>query len=739
MRICTPVTQALFAVKAQTPVKVSLPHTWNALDGQDGGGDYYRGDGCYTIDLPAHTPGKRQYIEFQAANHRATVWCNGVELGTHKGGFSVFRFELTDYLKESGNQLTVTVNNEVQPIYPQRADFTFFGGLYRDVTFIETEQAHFDLLKNGTQGVFVTPRAPGSTRVDLFPVNAAGCTVTVELLDADGNCVATGTEPAAAHTTLQLKVKNPHLWDGMKDPYCYKAKAVLSRDGRELDTVEVTYGYRSFRVDAETGFWLNGKSVPLHGVCRHQDRLNMGWAISKREHEEDVALIKEIGANTIRLAHYQQAAYFYDLCDKTGFVIWAEIPFISQFLEGKEAYDNTISQMTELIAQNYNHPSICFWGIGNELTIGGFSEGLYQNLCDLNALCKKLDPSRLTTMAQIAGVPIDSEHVYITDVQSYNYYFGWYSGVLEDNGPRLDAFHKANPDRPYGVSEYGVDNLLCWHSAKPFNHDYTEEYAVKYHQHMLKVFAERPYLWATHMWNMFDFAVDARNEGGIPGQNFKGLISLDRKTKKDSFFVYKAWWTKEPMVHISGRRFKDRAPDERDVIVFTNEQDVSLIVNGKEFATHGAVDHQVIFENVPLHSGENTITAKTANAEDTICLCGVEVHNPDYDLPDVMEALNAGNWFSAQTDEVAPVENGFNIHMPVGEVFANDTCIRAVKGWIMGKEGVTKEQKLVLCSRLTNWQAMWGDKKIPQLTQIGRIMTTEDYEKLDRILNRIPK
>ena len=465
----------------------------------------------------------------------------------------------------------------------------------------------------------------------------------------------------------------------------------------------------------------------------------MGWAISKREHEEDVALIKEIGANTIRLAHYQQAAYFYDLCDKTGFVIWAEIPFISQFLEGKEAYDNTISQMTELIAQNYNHPSICFWGIGNELTIGGFSEGLYQNLCDLNALCKKLDPSRLTTMAQIAGVPIDSEHVYITDVQSYNYYFGWYSGVLEDNGPRLDAFHKANPDRPYGVSEYGVDNLLCWHSSKPFNHDYTEEYAVKYHQHMLKVFAERPYLWASHMWNMFDFAVDARNEGGIPGQNFKGLISLDRKTKKDSFFVYKAWWTKEPMVHISGRRFKDRAPDERDVIVFTNEQAVSLIVNGKEFATHGAVDHQVIFENVPLHSGENTITAKTANAEDTICLCGVEVHNPDYDLPDVMEALNAGNWFSAQTDEVAPVENGFNIHMPVGEVFANDTCIRAVKGWIMGKEGVTKEQKLVLCSRLTNWQAMWGDKKIPQLTQIGRIMTTEDYEKLDRILNRIPK
>ena len=561
----------------------------------------------------------------------------------------------------------------------------------------------------------------------------------MELLDAEGNCVATATAEAKDHTTLQLKVENPHLWDGMNDPYCYTAKAVLSRDGQELDTVETTYGYRSFRVDAESGFWLNGKSVPLRGVCRHQDRWNMGWALSKKEHEEDAALIKEIGANTIRLAHYQQAEYFYDLCDKIGFVIWAEIPFISQFLEDKEAYDNTISQMTELIAQNYNHPSICFWGIGNELTIGGFSESLYRNLCELNALCKKLDPSRLTTMAHIAGVPIDSEHVYITDVQSYNYYLGWYNGVLADNGPRLDQFHKTNPDRPYGVSEYGVDHLTCWHSAKPFNHDYTEEYAVKYHQHMLKVFADRPYLWATHVWNMFDFAVDARNEGGVAGQNFKGLISIDRKTKKDSFFVYKAWWTKEPMVHICGRRFKDRAPDERNVIIYTNEQAVTLFVNGKELATHGAVDHEVIFENVPLNDGENTVTVKTANAEDTITLCAVDIHNTDYDMPDVMEALNAGNWFSAQTDEVAAVENGFNIDVPMGQLLANDTCLRAVKGWIMAKDGVEREEKLVICSRLTNWQAMWGDRVLSQMTMIAKMMTDEDYEKLNRILNRIPR
>lgn len=739
MRSYTQISSAMFHKPGEQPQQVALPHTWNAFDGQDGGNDYYRGDGHYAISLPTHTQGKRQYIEFQAANHVATVWCNGVELGTHKGGFSTFRFDLTDVLKEQDNTLTVTVNNSVQPVYPQRADFTFFGGLYRNVTFIETEQTHFELMKNGTSGVFVTPRTPGNTRIDLFPVNADGCQVSVDIVDGAGNVVASGSSVATAHTVMSLKVDSPRLWDGRKDPYCYKAVAILSRDGVELDRVEETFGYRSFHVDAQTGFWLNGKSVPLRGVCRHQDRKDMGWALSRKEHEEDIKLIRQIGANTIRLAHYQHDQYFYDLCDRTGFVVWAEIPFISQFLEGQEAYDNTVSQMTELIAQCYNHPSICFWGIGNELTIGGFSEGLYNNLCDLNALCKKMDPSRLTTMAQIANVPIDSDHVYITDVQSYNYYLGWYSGVIADNGPRLDAFHAANPDRPYGVSEYGADHVISWHSAKPFNHDYTEEYAVLYHHEMLKVFETRPYLWATHVWNMFDFAVDARNEGGIKGQNFKGLVTLDRKIKKDTFYVYQAYWTKEPMVHICGRRFTDRAPEERDVTVFTNESTVTLYVNGVGIGTRGVVDHKVVFENVPLNDGENTLTAKTDNAEDTIILNGVDEHNSAYDLPDVVEALNAGNWFSAQTDEVALVENGYNLEIPGGELFANETCLRVVKGWVMAKEGVALETKLAVTSRFPNWQAMWGDRRVYEIPQIKKMMNQEDYDKLDRLLGRIPR
>ena len=646
----TLLTKAMFAKQGEAYAEVTLPHTWNALDGQDGGNDYWRGVGVYEIALPNPTEGKKQYIEFQGANHVATVYCNGRELGTHKGGFSTFRFDLTPAMKAEGNVLTVSVTNAKSDIYPQNADFTFYGGLYRDVNFIEVNEAHFDLLKDGTDAVFVTPHVAGKTRVDVFPVNAAGCDVVVKLKDAEGNVVAEGKETAVGQTVIKLDVKNPHVWNSMEDPYCYTCEAAIVNGEDVLDTVVVTYGYRGFHVDPERGFFLNGKSYPLHGVSRHQDRLDKGWAISKEDHEQDAAIIKEIGANTIRLAHYQHDQYFYDICDHTGFVLWAEIPFISEYMPSDEAYENTISQMTELVAQNYNHPSICFWGISNEITITGECEGLYRNLTDLHALCKELDPSRLTTMAEVSMVPMDSEHVYITDVLSYNHYFGWYVGEVEDNGPWFDRFHALNPDRALGVSEYGSENILMWHSAEPENHDYTEEYASYYHHEMLKTFATRPYLWSTHVWNMFDFAADARNEGGVQGRNNKGLVTYDRQTKKDVFYIYKAYWTTEPMIHVCGVRFVDRAPEERNVTVYTNCPQVTLVVNGVEVATQEAVDHAVVFENVALNDGPNTVTAKyndvTANE---ITLNGVAEHNYAYDLP---EGNEGANWF----DDPAAVE-----------------------------------------------------------------------------------
>ena len=674
MRTKTLLTTALFAKEGEAFAPVALPHTWNALDGQDGGGDYWRGIGTYKIDLPNPTAGKKQYIEFRGANHVATVYCNGRNMGTHKGGFSTFRYDLTPAMLPEGNVLTVVVTNAKSDVYPQNADFTFYGGLYRDVNFVEVNDAHFDLLLDGTEAVFVTPHNVGKTRVDLFPVNADGCALKVELKDAAGNVVGAAETEASEHAHVLIDVKEPHLWNGLADPYCYTCEASVVSGEEVLDTVTVTYGYRSFHVDPNTGFWLNGKNVPLRGVARHQDRLDKGWAISKADHEEDVALIKEVGANTIRLAHYQHDQYFYDLCDKTGFVLWAEIPFISQFIPTEEAYNNTISQMTELVAQNYNHPAIMFWGISNEILIGVDREDLRQNLRDLNELAKAMDPSRLTTMAQVSMTPMDSEHNYITDVVSYNHYFGWYGGEVEENGPWLDKFHAMHPDKCLGVSEYGAENILSWHSAEPENHDYTEEYANHYHQEMLKTFATRPYLWATHQWNCFDFAADARNEGGVQGRNNKGLITYDRKTKKDAFYIYKAWWNPEPMVWVSGGRFVNRAPEERNVIVYTNCDSVTLVVNGVDVETKAAVDHMITFENVALNDGENTVTAYAGDVKaNSITLCGVAEHDYSYDLPDGNQGVN---WFDdpelvAMKKAFKYPKDAFSIKDKMGALFAN--------------------------------------------------------------------
>ena len=676
MRTITTLKEALFAKDGDAPVRVALPHTWNNLDGQDGANDggYWRGIGSYHISLPAPTAGCRQYIEFQGANHVATVYCNGREMGVHRGGFSTFRFELTEALTEKENILTVEVTNAPSDIYPQMADFTFFGGLYRAVNFIEVPDAHFDLMKTGTTGVFITPRCTGTVRIDAFPVGgSAGCTVRAELCDAAGQVVAVAETPAEAHTVLKMKVEDPHLWNGTIDPYLYTANVRLMDGADEMDAVTDHFGFRSFHVDPERGFFLNGKSYPLHGVARHQDRLDMGWAITRKEHEEDMALIQEVGANTIRLAHYQHDPYFYELADKAGMVIWAEIPFISKFNPSQAAHDNTISQMTELIAQNYNHASICFWGISNEITIGGETEPLYQNLCELNALCKRLDPSRLTTMAEVSMVPMDSEHVYITDVLSYNHYFGWYMGEVEENGPWMDEFHKKNPSRPVGISEYGAEAILSWHSAKPENHDYTEEYQAYYHHEMLKTFATRPYIWSTHVWNMFDFAADARDEGGCKGRNNKGLVTYDRKIKKDAFYIYQAYWTTAPMVHVCGRRFADRAPGERSVYVYTNQPEVTLLLNGQPVGTKVAVDHMAVFEELPLQDGENTITARAGDVEDTITLNGVEKSNPDYVLP--QEDTQAGNWFTPEgsegPQELEFIEGHFSIKDKIGDIMAH--------------------------------------------------------------------
>ncbi|OUQ75227.1 glycoside hydrolase family 2 TIM barrel-domain containing protein [Flavonifractor sp. An100] len=675
MRSRTVIQQAMFSKHPESGKweVVSLPHTWNALDGQDGGADYDRGAYSYCLALPEPAEGMRQYLQFEGANHIASVYAGDTLLCTHEGGFSTFRVDVTEPMARGCRTIRVVVDNRSSHVYPQQADFTFFGGLYRDVSFLQVSQCHFDLMRHGSDGVFVTPKADGRVRLDVFTTAAEGAEVTCAILDPKGNNVLTCSAPAQEHTVLEGKVESPLLWDGLEAPNCYTAAVALSREGQELDRVEVLFGFRSFSVDPDKGFFLNGRSYPLHGVARHQDRLNKGWAISHADHEEDLAIIREMGVNSIRLAHYQHDQYFYTLCDKAGMVLWAEIPFISMFMEGDKARENTVSQMTELVVQNYNHPAICFWGISNEITIGGETEPLLENLKELNDLVHKLDPSRLTTMAQVSMLPMESPHNQLTDVLCYNHYFGWYGGNVSQNGPWLDEFHQKYPHRCVGMSEYGAEAVMGWHSSAPMVRDYTEEYQAYYHEQMLETFSTRPYLWATYEWNMFDFAADARDEGGSQGRNNKGMVTYDRKTRKDAFYAYKAWWSKEPFVYVAGRRFLDRAPGQRDIKVYSNQSEVTLLVNGKPVAAQSG-EHVFVFHDVALADGLNTVTAVAGELSDTITLNAVAKANPDYVLPGFdPNAQGVTNWFADLQVEgqMEYPEGYFSLRDTIGDIYSN--------------------------------------------------------------------
>ena len=738
MRLMTLLTRALFSKAPQEGdwQVVSLPHTWNAFDGQDGGADYSRGQFAYRLPLPEPSAGMRQYIQFEGANHIASVYVGETLLGVHEGGFSTFRFELTQAMAEGCRELTVLVDNRPSHVYPQQADFTFFGGLYRNVTFIEVPQAHIDLMRRGSSGVFVTPQAGGEIRVDVFLDGIQdGDQAVCRIVDPSGKDALLLTVPAAEHTVLEGKIPAPRLWDGREDPACYTARLELVRDGEVLDNVETVFGFRSFSVDPDRGFFLNGRSYPLRGVSRHQDRLDKGWAISRADHEEDLSLIEEVGANSIRLAHYQHDAYFYDLCDRAGMVLWAEIPFISLFMEGQKARENTVSQMTELIAQNYNHPSICFWGISNEITIGGESAPLLDNLRELNDLVHRLDPSRLSTMAQVTMLPMESPQNQLTDVLSYNHYFGWYIGSVDQNGPWFDAFHAKYPQRCIGVSEYGAEAVLGWHSSEPKVRDYTEEYQAVYHQAMLEMFDARPYLWSTYVWNMFDFAADARDEGGSRGRNNKGLVTYDRKLKKDAFFVYKAWWSREPFVYIAGRRFVNRAPGQRTITVYSNQKSVTLLVNGKEIGTqHG--EHVFVFPEVPFAEGHNTITAKSGSLEDTAILRAVEEPDPEYVLPDQNPgAEGVTNWFAdiQVHGELEFPEGYFSIRDSVKSIADNPEGAKLLEEYGSALFGT-------MAKSLRNMMGMMGSMQLDQAIQLaGSKLDEKGILYINQMLNKIPK
>ena len=625
---------------------VNLPHSWNAIDGQDGDNDYFRGTAYYAkavtkTDLPE---ADRYYLELQGANSSADVYLNGKHLAHHDGGYSTWRVEITDALQMQ-NLFVVAVDNAAnETVYPQMADFTFYGGLYRDVNIICVKKSHFDLSSWGGPGVKVTPTVEdknAKVEIETWITDAqAGQTIRYTITRPCGCEIA---KAETADTKVTLEIPNVRLWNGRKDPYLYHAKLELIENGEVIDTITTRFGCRTFEIHPERGFILNGEEYPLRGVSRHQDRWGKGNALSHEDHIEDMDLICEVGATTIRLAHYQHDQFFYDLCDERGMVIWAEIPYISKHMPtGRE---NTITQMKELVTQNYNHPSIVVWGLSNEISIAGSDEDLLDNHRVLNDLCHEMDKTRLTTIAAVSMCKMDDPYLQIPDVVSYNHYFGWYGGETSMNGPWFDKFHETHPNIPIGCSEYGCE-ALNWHTSNPMQGDYTEEYQAYYHEELIKQFFTRKYMWATHVWNMFDFGADARNEGGENGQNHKGLVTFDRKYKKDSFYAYKAWLSDEPFVHLCGKRYVNRVEDVTRVTVYSNQKTVELFANGKSLGVKEAPDHFFYFD-VP-NVGETALVAVSGELKDESKICKVDTFDESYRLVEKGAVLN---WFDIEAPE----------------------------------------------------------------------------------------
>ncbi|MDO4438103.1 MAG: glycoside hydrolase family 2 TIM barrel-domain containing protein [Eubacteriales bacterium] len=723
---------------------VNLPHTWNCVDGHDGNGSYDRGSYWYakTFKTPKQPlPGGRVYVEVLAAGQQAEVYVNGEKVTYHEGGYSTFRADITDLCREEGNLLVINCSNEKkESVYPQSADFTFYGGLYRGVNLISVPDTHFDLDYYGGPGFMVTPK-PAEDGGAFFEIRSfvtnpgEDFTVQYQILDRDGKEVASGNRPSE-NPDIKLYVPDAKLWE-IDDPYLYQVNAFILRRNEVVDEVKTRAGVRSFSCHPEDGFIINGVKTPLRGVSRHQDMLYKGNALTKEDHYHDAEMIKELGANTIRLAHYQHSQDFYDACDELGFVIWAEIPFISVFNTDPGAHENCISQLKELIIQNYNHPSICFWGISNEILIGGISEKLVENHKELNKLAKELDPTRLTTIAHVSSTPVENPLHHITDVIAYNHYFGWYGKKMEDNGPWLDKFHELHPDICLGLSEYGCEGVITNHGPEPACKDYSEEYQALYHEHMAKVLDERPWMWSSHVWNMFDFGCAARNEGGVAGRNNKGLVTMDRKIKKDSYYIYQAYWSKKPMVHICGSRYACRAGETTEIRVYSNQPEVTLYLNGEKIETKAA--EKVFVFTVSLAEGMNTVVADACGVKHSISLEKVEKEPSIYVLPEVNErAEGVANWFST----VGSMDLSTPMEFPEDRYHVRNTLIEIAE-CPEAMEEVSKALKLATNFIVKPGQGVWEMVKTwsPEkaINAVGGSMPDGFLESLNMKLNKFER
>ncbi|WP_394836436.1 beta galactosidase jelly roll domain-containing protein [Pendulispora rubella] len=609
---------------------VTIPHTWNAKDGQDGNADYYRGIGWYRrhYTVPLRFIGKKLWLQFDGANMVADVWVNGIHLGRHEGGFARFRFDATSALQVGrDNVIAVKVDNAPNAnIAPLTADFTFFGGIYRTVSLQVTDDLSLDMLDDAGPGAYFRQRNVDATSATLdvttkianHSARSRRVRTRISITDPAGNVVARAlgavlplARKALDQVIQTLTIADPHLWNGRTAPYRYRARVeILDADtGVLTDVITERIGLRSFHVDANTGFALNGSHLALHGVNRHQDRLDKGWALGDAEHTNDFDIMDEMGVNALRTAHYQQDQKVYDLADERGYVVWTEIPLVNHVTDTPEFRANAEQQLREMIRQNYNHPSIVFWGVGNEQFID--DEATNSLLERLARVVDEEDPERLSTYAHDKSPAF--KMMTHAETTGWNKYFGWYYGAAGDFGAWMDGVHQSQPTRMFGISEYGAGASIQQHAANPpkpvpDSDWHPEEYQSFYHETHWNQIAARPYLWGTFVWNMFDFAADIRSEGDSYGRNDKGLVTYDRATRKDAFYFYKANWTAEPFVYITSRRWTNRTKATTTVKVYGNVDSVSLSVNGAPIGTASSSNHIYTWPNVNLAPGANHIT-----------------------------------------------------------------------------------------------------------------------------------
>ena len=629
---------------------VTLPHTWYNDN------DQYHGLALYCRELPVDPAWEKAFLEFDGADQRCRVFVNGRGIGEHKGAYARFRLPVPDEALESGLlRIEVLLDNRVSPdVSPNFGDFTIFGGLYRNVNLLVTGEDHFDYCYYGTDGVIAraSVQDDGSGLLALEPhvcTEREDARISYTLTGPDGELAAEGS--AAANETFSLRVAEPKLWNGKKAPKLYTLRAALRIDGETADETVIRLGFRTVSMSPDDGLRLNGEHMKLCGVAKHQDRAGVFSAVSSEQIDEDFALIREIGANAVRLSHYQHPQHTYDRCDEDGLLCWAEVPML-KMTENGALYANIEQQLIELVLQNIHHPSIFCWGIQNEIGMFRDAPFMHEECRVLTALAKRLDPNRLVTAANLYNVKPTSQLNAVTDMVGYNLYFGWYYGEMPDYSKYLDNYHALRPEMPLGISEYGVDCNVALHSEDPKVKDYSEEYQALWHETVYPILQSKDYLWGSFIWNMFDFSSDRRNEGGVKFINGKGLVSYDRSLRKDAFFYYKAKWSDEPFVHLCASRFVKRCREKVDVKVYTNQRAVTLFVNGAEQGTlSNNGNGTVLFRDVALEQGENRLKAMSGELADSLIFERVETAEESYRLPEETSGP-VRNWFLSDDDTV---------------------------------------------------------------------------------------